>query len=156
MKPESYLGLLPMSRGAEHEFIYNPQDKDGKSLLPKKLRPTFYLEPMTVKARKDFSLIQSKMQRDLALMYSNPEREEIIKNSVDENEKLLRAVSKFVTGWENLKDAKGNEFEFRKDEHGKLLPDCFLELPVLMQASIIDEVSRISGLTTSEQLGLKS
>lgn len=151
---EALLSLLPMSKDAQDRFEYNPLDQDGKELLPESMRPIFILEPMNVKAKKDWSLAQSRLQRDITLILSNPEREDSVKNSVDENARLMGIVKRFVKGWE-VKSNNGEAFEF-ETKNGELTLDCFLSLPVYMQVAITERLQDISGLNTKESLGLKS
>jgi hypothetical protein len=148
------LKFLPLSQSATHKFTYNPKI-DGKEVLPKEYRPTFELKQLDVKAKKEFNIHQVKIRRDATLILSNPEREESILSGSDENEKLLKLVKDYVVGWSNFKTASGELIEFETGSNGTLSFELFMQIPSIIQAGIITELVKISGLTSQEELGLK-
>jgi len=73
----------------------------------------------------------------------------------DENEKLLKLVKDYVVGWSNFKTASGELIEFETGSNGTLSFELFMQIPSIIQAGIITELVKISGLTSQEELGLK-
>ena len=100
-------------------------------------------------------ILQNGMLRDAKISITDPECKGLIERSVEDNDKLLDLVRRFVVGWTNFQTADGTEFEFRTDQDGCLSFGCFASIPSTIQVAIIERLQLISGLTPKEKLGLK-
>lgn len=165
------LQFLPMSNDAIDTYTFDPKKDELKeveingekdfetikvSIIPEEYRPTFELIQLDVKGKKELMNIMGRIGRDARLTITNPENSQSIKNSLDENDKLLDLVRKYVKGWSNFNTADGGVFEYVEDSQGLLSFECFSNIPASIQVALVERLQLISGLTPTEQLGVKS
>ena len=146
---DELLKFLPMNNSALDEFTPSLD-------VPKKYLPSFKLKQLDVGGKRLMNSIKARIQRDATLLYSDPNRADTLDSMLSENDELLELTRKYVVGWDNFKDVDGNSFVFEKDSKGDLSIECFKNVSAIFQAEIVARLMLISGLSSKEELGLKS
>ena len=129
------MGFVPFSVNAT--AAYTPEE--FKFIKEPQYRPIFILRP--------FSQAEVTQMRRNSSTYTAQSTQEEISVIADLNRELVRGC---IKGWANLFDAgTGEEIVFKDDK------DIFNSFPKWLTNAITDQIRRISGLSSVEDLGLK-
>jgi hypothetical protein len=139
---KSLLGYLPFSVSSSVDFT-----PEQFGALDENLRPVFYVR----------SFKQSEIQ-ELRKNYAsigNTKKSEAIQQISDDN---LQVVRRCLVGWRNLFDAgTGEEIEYTKDtDDNGCDKKIWSTFPVWLVRELMEYIRKISGLTSVEELSLKS
>jgi hypothetical protein len=137
---EKLHGLLPMDSNAKHVFV--PSVFKNKELgIPSQFHPQFTIKQLSNEDAREIKTLAVQDYVEATKKGKKKTPVQLVEASENKQEKYISVCSKYVTNWSNLYDLGTGEIVEYKD-------GGFLELPKVTAESVVEEILKISGLSS--------